>query len=204
MRDASDLLITLQNHKTFYSVACLAYQDVQRLLREREAYRERVAAQARMWTEDDDDQLAVTEAAIQRCAMVTVVFSALALEAFINDYGIERFSRSFFDKYLDRLHPVAKWIILPNLVTGRRPRTDTEGFERLRALFVLRNHLVHFKTVTKRVSKITDKDHLTEHHARDAIKGVRAMVLALGRLAERAGQKVETEWLSEAAKLPTS
>src|SRR3989339_831051 len=39
---------------------------------------------------------------------ISIVFSALCTEAFINHYGIEKSSRSYFDNYLDKLSTYAK------------------------------------------------------------------------------------------------
>jgi hypothetical protein len=80
------------------------------------------------------------------CRILAVVSAALFLEAYIYDYGARRESASFIDKYLDKLDPVAKWVIIPRLLAPPGLKQDDEIFERLRKLFKLRNDLIHHKT----------------------------------------------------------
>jgi len=80
------------------------------------------------------------------CRVLAVVSAALFLEAYIYDYGARRGSASFVDKYLDKLDPLAKWVIMPRLIAPPGLEQDDEVFERLRKLFKLRNDLVHHKT----------------------------------------------------------
>lgn len=86
------------------------------------------------------------EAERLECRILAVLSTALFLESYIYDYGARRESASFVDKYLDRLDPVAKWIIVPRLIAPPGLQQDDEIFGRLRKLFRLRNDLVHHKT----------------------------------------------------------
>jgi len=148
---------------------------------------------------EDVDFICEKNAAIQRSAMVVVIFSALTLEAFINNYGIERFSRSFFDNHLNNLNPISKWLILPKLVVGRQLSTDGQPYELLGGLFRLRNKLVHYKTRKKRISALREEeDWITERHARDAIQAVSALVQELKSLDPTA----DTGWLLKAGTDP--
>jgi len=80
------------------------------------------------------------------CRVLAVVSTALFLDAYIYDYGARRSSGSFVDKYLDKLDPVAKWVVIPRLLVPPGLSQDDEIFGRLRTLFKLRNDLVHQKT----------------------------------------------------------
>jgi len=183
--------ITLNSHQTFYSIAYRHYHQMEQLVLARD--------QRTLISDEDVDFVCEKNAAIQRSAMVVVVFSALALEGFINHYGIERFSRSFFDNHLDNLKPISKWLILPKLVVGRQLSTDGQSYVLLRRLFRLRNKLVHYKTQKKRISDlIEDKDWVTERHARDAIQAVDALVQELKSL----DPTVDTSWLLKAGTDP--
>jgi len=143
MASSDQVEVTLNNHRTFYSIACQHYRQVKQLVAERDR---RVIK-----SDKDVDFVCEKNAAIQRSAMVSVIFSALALEAFINYYGIDRFSRGFFDTHLDSLNTVSKWLILPKLTVGRQLSTDGQPYELLIGLFRLRNKLVHYKTRKKRI-----------------------------------------------------
>jgi len=130
--------------------------------------------------------------------MVSVVFSALTLEAFINHYGIERLSRRFFDNHLDSLRPVSKWLLLPKLFVGKQINTGGEPFELLGELFGLRNRLVHYKTRRKRICDLVEEDWVTERHARNAIRAVRSVVEELRSI----DPEVDIRWLQDAERDP--
>ena len=121
--------------------------------------------------------------------MATIVFSAMALEALINDYGIQNSGRRYFKKHLDRLPALTKWLIFPRLGRGSKSmRTGGQTFRGLTTLFALRNGLMHLKASSKRKHLVSKKQ------AADAIKTVRKAVAELKRLDGR----VSTRWLKTA------
>lgn len=77
---------------------------------------------------------------------ITVVFSAMCLEALINDYCVLKKSSNYFKKYINKLDTVSKWLIVPNLITGKAISTDGQTFQLIKELFALRNDLVHPKS----------------------------------------------------------
>lgn len=188
-----ETVIDLQNHETFYAIALRHYRQVQRLVRLRE--------RRPLQTDADADFNALMNARIQRSAMVVVIFSALTLEAYINHYGIERLSDTYFDRYVDRLSPTAKWVVIPRLVLSREIKQDGQAFELLVKLFRLRNKLVHYKTRKKKIRELTEEeDWITEHHAQSAVRAVSAMIKELRKI----DSKVEYEWLRDAERDPFS
>lgn len=162
-------------HQTFFSIAYRHHKHVERLVSEREA--------RKVKDDRDVDYVCEKNAAIQRSAMVSVIFSALTLEAFINNYAIERFSRSYFDNHLDKLNPVSKWVLVPKLITGKAIDTDGQPYERLKKLFKLRDRLVHYKTKRKKVSEmVLGEDWVTENHSEDAILTVESVLNELSTI----------------------
>jgi len=77
----------------------------------------------------------------------TIIFSALAVEAFIYDYGARKTSDSFVQNYLDKLDLVSKWVVVPQMVTGKDFPRDRSGFKLLRELVRNRNSLIHHKSL---------------------------------------------------------
>ncbi len=142
-------------------------------------------------TDDDVDFISEKNDAIQRYAMTTIVFSIMSIESFINNYGIENFSRSYFDNYLDKLDIKSKWVIYPRLVTGKQIDTDSQAFELLGKITALRNRLVHDKARKKAVSKLTDSDWITELDAKDSIDAVQKLVKELVKL----DKNIDGEWV---------
>lgn len=80
------------------------------------------------------------------CKVLCILSTALFLEAYIFDYCARKKSASFFKKYLDKLDPVAKWVITTRLLLTEGISEDDEVIERLNKLFKTRNELVHHKT----------------------------------------------------------
>lgn len=82
----------------------------------------------------------------RECKILAVISTALFLEAYIYDYAARMESASYVDKYLDKLDPVAKWAVIPRLLSPPGLARDSDAFGRLKRLFKLRNDLVHHKT----------------------------------------------------------
>lgn len=82
----------------------------------------------------------------RRHAIVTIVFSAMALEAYINDYAVRKRSSAFFKSHLDNLDFLSKWVVISELFTGKKFPKEKQCFARLDRLKTLRNNLVHPKS----------------------------------------------------------
>lgn len=83
---------------------------------------------------------------IEKHSLITIVFSALALEAFIYDYGARKTSDNFIQKYIDKLDLVSKWVVIPKLITGKDFPRNGNSFELLKKLVKIRNLIVHYKS----------------------------------------------------------
>ena len=86
------------------------------------------------------------KAELLECKILAALMTALFFEAYIYDYGARKKSANYITKYLDKLDPVSKWIIIPKLIVPPGLDESDEIFERLRKLFSLRNELAHHKT----------------------------------------------------------
>lgn len=189
-------IVPIEEITTFYAIAYTNFLRVERLVAGRLRYEGKVAREGRKWTEEDLDFLTLNHlnpADEERLAVVTVIFSALALEALINDYAISNSSKTHFENYLDISSTPAKWVIFPWLFVGKHLDTDRQTFERLKNLFRLRNRFVHFKRSKEPQPDRGEKDRITKHHAARAVHTVRMAVAQLKRLDPR----VSTLWLRE-------
>lgn len=83
---------------------------------------------------------------IDKCSLIAIVFSALAVEAYIYDYGARKFSDTFIQKYLDKLDVISKWVVIPQLATGQELSRDSQAFELLKKLIRERNNIIHYKS----------------------------------------------------------
>lgn len=77
---------------------------------------------------------------------ITIVFSAMSVEAYIFTYGARYLGSGFFGKHLDKLGTIDKWILVPQLITGKQFPRDRHAFSLLKQLVKERNDLVHFKS----------------------------------------------------------
>lgn len=82
----------------------------------------------------------------EKCVAIVIVFSALAVEAYIYDYAARNLSDAFVKNHLDKLDPISKWVIIPLLVTGSELPKDHRWFELINELFQQRNKIVHEKS----------------------------------------------------------
>jgi len=183
--------ITFANHETFFAIAYHHHEFVKHLVKERDA---RPAKYDR-----DVDFHCVKNAEIQRAAMVSLIFSALTLEAFVNNYAIERFSRSYFDNHLDKLPTISKWIVILKLVTGKELNSGAQPYGCLKRLFKRRDRLVHYKTRKKKLSEMYEEDiWVTEEQSAEALATVEAILKELSSI----DRSVSMEWLEEVKTNP--
>src|SRR5215469_1728675 len=103
---AEDLIsVPVTKHEEFYTIALEGLRRAQRFQRLHDTRNNR-----KKLTDADVDYLSQKNTEIELASIVAVVFSALALEAFINYYGGQSISKSYFDNYLDKLDLVSKCI----------------------------------------------------------------------------------------------
>jgi len=77
---------------------------------------------------------------------VAVLYSAMAVEGFLNDYGVRRLGEAYYQENLERLSPGRKTAALVLICTGTRLDPKDSLIQDVNALFALRNALVHPKT----------------------------------------------------------
>lgn len=189
-KTADDNLIIHNNFKTFWGISTRTYSKIVELCRQRDS--------RKPIKDKDIDFHCLKNAEIQRLAMITVVFSSMTLESYINYYGTERFSKSYYEKYLDNLNLKGKWVIVPSLANGKQINTDSEAFDLLNELISLRNKLVHDKTKYIRIAKEMDIDWVTEE---DASLSTRAVEKIFNEL-KSIDSNIDLTWMEEAKRDP--
>jgi hypothetical protein len=134
------------------------------------------------------------ESEADECSAVVIVFAAMCLEAFIYDYGAVHTSDSFMDKYVDKLPPVAKWVVVPKIVTGVDFPRETQAFELMGKLMKARNDMVHFKSFgvpfgdEKKMRELINKPPLIS--AQDAYKTVSLVMTELRKIDPEYGRVI--------------
>lgn len=78
---------------------------------------------------------------------ITIVFSAVALEAYIYDYAARHLDDSYVRDYIDRLDTVSKWVVIPRLITGQELSKEGKWLQLLKNLVAERNSIIHNKSL---------------------------------------------------------
>lgn len=115
---------------------------------------------------DVDQYLAEKRILVERAelhAHAAVLFAAMAVEAFLNFYGVVRLSERFFTDNIERLNPNKKLAVLLATTCKTLLDPNSEIVAVTGRLFDGRNHLVHPKTkeMADRVIRVPpDADYL--------------------------------------------
>lgn len=93
--------------------------------------------------------------------VTAIVFQAMAVEAFINEYIYLRLGKSYFES-VDKLSPLDKILIACKMITGKDFPKDRKAYLLLKTIIKLRNELVHFKAkeidINDSIKTISDKE----------------------------------------------
>jgi hypothetical protein len=171
------LWMPLINHPNYYLIAKDSLEEAKKL----PSHRQGKNKNNKICNGDDLSKLLEIKDNIP--ALISVIFSALTLESFINWYGSDALGKEYFDKYLDRAKVSSKWRIIPKLVTGKDIVDDGGApIERLHKLITLRNDLVHYKASVQEVSKLTYAEWIEQEDAAEALAVVEEMIRAIRRI----------------------
>ena len=83
---------------------------------------------------------------LAKSSISVIVFSAMAVEAYIYDYAARHLGDAFVKVHLDKLDTLSKWIIVPKLITGNELPRQQHWFELLKKLIKARNSIIHHKS----------------------------------------------------------
>jgi hypothetical protein len=123
-----------------------------------------------------------------------VIFCAITSEAFINHYAIERISKSYFDKHLDKMDTVSKWIVIPKLITGKQIDSGSEAIQNLRSLIKIRHKLIHPKTRFLTIEQMVEAIFISDEDVKDALR-------TIGKLSDelfKVDNSININWIKEA------
>lgn len=95
------------------------------------------------------------EAEQGKAALTVVVFAAMALEAYIYDYAARQLGDMYVKNHLEKLDVVSKWVVIPELVTGRELPGRSKWYPALKELIKARNGVIHHKSSTLPVASST-------------------------------------------------
>ena len=130
----------------------------------------------------DHDKIIEAASCVHKNSTVSVVFSVMGIEAFINELGIMQFSNKFFKNHLDNLKLISKLVLIPKLLNKHQIDTDGQLYEDLVWLINLRNYLVHFRKSERNLEDIdysepmSQNDFIMEQHSERAVNTMVALI----------------------------
>lgn len=107
------------HHEDYFRLASQSWRRIDQLKREHDGLQAKLGRDRKS---DDDivNQLAAKNDAIGELALVVIIFCAFTLEAYVNEYTINRLSKNYLKNYVDKLDLIAKWVVIPRLVNGKQ------------------------------------------------------------------------------------
>lgn len=126
-----------------------------------------------------------------KTAFVTIIFSAIAIEAYIYDYAARHLSDKFSKEYIDKLDLVGKLVIVPKLITGQELPRNKKWFGLAKNIVKTRNMIVHNKSSTiplsvddaqQYISKIKIIDEHILQSAKQAVELLDLLVVELSTI----------------------
>lgn len=95
---------------------------------------------------------------VSEYAVAVIVFAAFYLEGYIYQYATKHLSSTYFKKYLDKLSLNAKYVVIPELVTGKKMNAGSKAFQMLADLVSTRNGLAHPKPTRNNSSDYSEEE----------------------------------------------
>ena len=171
-------------YEEFFHVAIDTYKEIVKLDEEHNGLQVNTSESEK---ESDDfvDKVAEINDKIGRLSLIVVIFCAISLEAYINYYGISHLSKTYFEKYLDKLNLLSKWIVIPRIITGTQLDAGSKALQDLSWLISMRNNLVHYKSRKVNVEELKTTDFLWSEDAKRAIETVKNLAQELNKIDDR-------------------
>lgn len=94
----------------------------------------------------EDETSLILRGSIQKNVMVTIMFSAIALEAFFNDFAAAKLGDNFFHENFELLRPIGKLQLISKFILHQDIDKGARLYELVNSLFKHRNQLVHSKS----------------------------------------------------------
>lgn len=103
-----------------------------------------------------DEEIYDIEPAFNKAVLVSVVFSAMAIEAFINDYASACFGDKFFLENVDRLSSLSKLQIISKFLFHKELDKGEALYSKVKEVFRVRDRYVHNKSMAFDYSLLDD------------------------------------------------
>lgn len=113
------------------------------------------------------------------CAVITVTFASMCLEAFFYDLGASKLGDRFVLDNLDKLDIKSKFLVYPKLICGQSPNKSRLAYEKLSKLVKLRNELIHFKSKPFELSQLHKASEFHDDLNMQLSEGVKNSIICI-------------------------
>jgi hypothetical protein len=118
----------------------------------------------------DEEQDCILEKRINHSYIKIIVFSGLAVEAYIYDIAAIELTDKFVLKHLDKLSVQDKYVVIPRILSGGNIDTSKEWYSLLKKMISARNDLVHSKTKALDVERLNNDSEYSNSIFKDDLK----------------------------------
>ena len=136
---------------------------------------------------------------LAKSSLIVIVFSAMAVEAYIYDYASRHLGDAFVKDHLDKLDTASKWVLIPMLITGRELPRQQKWFELLKKLIKARNSIIHHKSSDTPTASTDIKRYLKKQRANSEFlyETAKQSISLLGLLADKIAEidPEESPWV---------
>jgi hypothetical protein len=137
---------------------------------------------------------------LAKSSLIIIVFSAMAVEAYIYDYAARHLGDVFVKDHLDKLDTLSKWIIVPKLITGRELPRQQKWFELLKKLIKARNSIIHHKSSDAPTFSTDMQQYIKKQEANSGLldEAARQSAMLLNLLADKIAEidPQESVWVN--------
>ena len=149
---------------------------------------------------EDEDLYVVSETGQERIeclrdADACLLFSCIAIEGFLNYYGVRRMDEPFFKKNMERMGITEKLALVIAACCQKRLDEDDEILKEIRWLFDERNSLIHPKS--KDIAHHAIEEFISEHPCKFLVEKYVATLEAFVRFMHEIDPSI-SEWNLEA------
>ncbi|GIU53809.1 hypothetical protein [Shewanella sp. KT0246] len=127
----------------------------------------------------NDESKSKWENLASQAAIKSVVFSAMCVEASINNYAGGQLGDKYFEQHLGSLDVVSKWVVIPRLICGKSIDKSGPAFSALKILISSRNSLIHNKSYEMNLSNPESMIQKMEKRNKDFYAGFHNALKAL-------------------------
>ena len=137
---------------------------------------------------------------LAKSSLIVIVFSTMAVEAYIYDYAARHLGDAYVKDHLDKLDTLSKWIVVPKLITGRELSRQQKWFELLKKLIKARNSIIHHKSSDAPIFSTDIQQYMKKRDINSELlyEAARQSIALLNILADKIAEidPEETHWVN--------